>query len=388
MKRAVWFWRRAALGLMALLLLLPALSGRAEVAASGSHALYLDAQGQVWAWGSNHRGESLPGEKAEAVCLPQRAFSGAAQIACARQFSLALDKEGAVWIWGGVPAGMLDNAEPFRTDAPVRLAGDAIKIAADESCCALLFSNGQARWFDGAWHEIEGPVRDVAVGMAFALYVTEKDEARITGEGYLQALYGESLDRTLLEGCKGVYAAGQTALLIGKDGALYAMGASGSEGRLGLDTPAWLTQPVPNGVANAVCAFPGLSCSGALDAGGQLYLWGGLYSWYTSFDSEGAPQSSTAEGMLLNFGKTPAPVYANVKSAAVGDAFAIVEFMDGRLVSFGSNDWGQAGDGARTLFQLIPDEDDDGDESDSELIVTDNQQRVFPSEVLIGKEQG
>ena len=372
---------------MALLLLLPALSGRAEVAGSGCHALYLDAQGQVWAWGSNHRGESLPGDSAPAVCLPQRVFSGAVQIACARQFSLTLDEEGTAWIWGGVPAGMLDSAQPFRTDAPVLLARDVAKIAADENCCALLFANGQARWFDVAWHEIAGPVRDVAVGMNFALYVTDRDEARITGESYLQAVYGEGGDRTLLEGCKSVCAAGQTALLIGNDGQLYALGASGSEGRLGLDTLAWQTQPVPNGVNDVVCAFPGLSCSGALDDRGQLYLWGGLYSWYTSFDGEGNPSLSTAEGMLLNFGKTPAPVYADVKSAGVGDAFAIIEFADGRLISFGSNDWGQAGDGARTLFQLTLDADDDGDESDSELIVTDNQQRVFPSEVVIGKEQ-
>ena len=74
--------------LLALLFCLISLSGLAEgtLAAWGAHALYVQGS-TLWAWGSNHMGESDPASRQAAVTLPvklmENAVSTTTRMTCA-----------------------------------------------------------------------------------------------------------------------------------------------------------------------------------------------------------------------------------------------------------------------------------------------------------------
>jgi alpha-tubulin suppressor-like RCC1 family protein len=82
-----------------------------SVAAGGNHALALDADGRVWAWGLATHGELGNGDTDTnratpvLVTLPLgvTSFSG---IAAGTHYSLALDEIGAMWAWGRGEQGM------------------------------------------------------------------------------------------------------------------------------------------------------------------------------------------------------------------------------------------------------------------------------------------
>lgn len=376
--------KRTISALIALLMLAFCCAAPGEVAASGNHALYLDESGTVWAWGANHRHESVPWSEDYMQLTPEKVFEGARQIACGRQFSLVLDTDGNVWLWGDNSDGKLIDAGAVISEKTL-FSQNVKQIAADDKGCALLFDDGSVSWFDGEnVNEYSVNANEVSCGTDFVLMLTEDGEALFAGNGY----YVGQSERvrepvSIMSGIKSVAAGGQTAMLIPEDGALCVMGASGYEGRLGLDTAAWISEPTPNGVQDALRGIGGLSANGAITRDGTLYLWGSVYSLFSTFTEDGIPFYVSAEVTLINYGKTPMPVYMNVKSCAIGDAFIVVEMDDGTLLSWGTNDWGQAGDGSYTVFTMSQEEDDDGEE-EFDISVSDNRQHVFPVQIIIG----
>ena len=218
---------------------------------------------------------------------------------------------------------------------------------------------------------------DVACGADFLLYVA--DGAWFFGNGnYIGAEEYTFEPVQIMKGVHAVFAAGQTAMLISNGRGLYVFGASGNEGRLGIDTAEWITEPKENGlIMPQAKGIPGISASGAIDENECLYVWGTLYNLFSTFSANGLPASVYNEGALINYGKTPILLYSNVKDCAIGDAFVVLEFTDGSLFTWGANEWGQAGDGYYTVFSVNADADDDEDAP--EIIIDDNQQRIFPA---------
>ena len=139
--------------------------------------------------------------------------------------------------------------------------------------------------------------------------------------------------------------------------------------------------PVANGVKNARAGVMGISASGAIDQSGAFYAWGTLYSYFTAFDENGEMYFSDIGGTLVNYGKTPVKLYDAVKNAAFGEAFCVLELEEGTLLAWGSNEWGQLGNGLHTVFELYEGEEED----DYEISVSDNWQAVFPVQVIIAR---
>src|SRR5581483_11504591 len=73
------------------------------IAARGGHNLALRADGSVWAWGDNGRGQADP-EAAWATDTaepaPVNGLTDVAAIATEAYHSLALRRDGSVWTWG------------------------------------------------------------------------------------------------------------------------------------------------------------------------------------------------------------------------------------------------------------------------------------------------
>ena len=369
--------------LLAIILLLMCLPAFAEgtLAAWGSHALFVNGSG-LWAWGSNHMGESDPASSETAVTVPVKLMENAVSVACGRQFSLCLDAEGRALIWGNIPDGLL-KGESGRADEMKLLAEDISRISACEDSLALIDTAGQGRYFvSGSWIELGACVK-AACGADFALYLNPDGEAWFTGNpDYLPQ--GAQVPCKLMDNAKDVFAGGQTGMILAEDGRLYVFGASGEEGRLGLDTQEWITAPTPNGAENVVAAACGPTAGGAITQDGTLHVWGRLYSYFTGFDKTGAYAASVADDILINYGKTPISLMQGVRDVAFGDAFWLACCEDAALLCCGSNDWGQMGDGSVTVFEIYEEDDEDGG-TDWAVQVYENNQHVFFGQVLIGE---
>lgn len=364
---------------MLLSLLLPCLAeeadapSRAALAASGAHALALDAEGGVWAWGSNQRRESDPRAAEARVLLPVKIMDGGQAVACGRQFSMVLGIDGTLYMWGDNSQKQIPGCDDEICAAPLAVAEDVVFIAACESRAAMITRDGRASvWGDGL---APAPVADgaaqIALGLDFTLVLSSQGEVLSCAEE----------TTTVLENCVSLAACGQGAYAIQSDGTLLAWGANGSEGRLGLDAGYWVDEPTPLSLRDIACFCPGVTVSAAIDLHGQLYIWGVLYSFVTHFDASGEAVGSLTDAELIHYGSTPIPLNTGVRTAAFGDAFAVLMLANGTICTWGSNDQGQIGDGTYTATAASEPEDD---EDEPEIIIVSSEQRIFPVYLRLG----
>jgi hypothetical protein len=85
-----------------------------DIAAGGSHSLFLDSGGNVWACGFNYDGELGNGNTTnQAVVAQVLNLTGVIAIAAGLDHSLALKSDGTVWAWGYNFYGQLGNGVIF-----------------------------------------------------------------------------------------------------------------------------------------------------------------------------------------------------------------------------------------------------------------------------------
>ena len=90
---------------------IPSLQEIQAFAVGHNHALALDQDGHVWAWGHNDCGQIGNGTRknqAEPVMLE---LENITQVFCGRKFSIAMDKDGRIFGWGDNAYGQLGNGK-------------------------------------------------------------------------------------------------------------------------------------------------------------------------------------------------------------------------------------------------------------------------------------
>lgn len=204
------------------------------LAAGVNHALAIDTDGAVWAWGDDARGQLGTGSGPLTANAPTAVTLEAgvviSSVDAEGNFSVALDTDGVIWTWGANDDGQLgigslvDAATPARVAMPNGVTFTA--VAAGARHVVALDQNG-ALW---AWGEnFEGQIGNGdGAGGAVAVPV------RALAPGGVRFI--------------SVAAANLHSLAIDEDGNVYTWG-SNSEGQLGHGT----------GVPRAVPSFIGWS---------------------------------------------------------------------------------------------------------------------------------
>ena len=152
----------------ALLLVFGAVAeGFTAISAGGAHALAVDEKGGVWAWGSNVRGESVPGSADARVTEPVKVLENVVSVACVRNFSLALTSDGVLYGWGDHRSNQLPGA----SDAPVLLREGVLSMDACEERAVLVTETGDVyAWGAGEnLHLLCENAAEAAVGVDFIL---------------------------------------------------------------------------------------------------------------------------------------------------------------------------------------------------------------------------
>lgn len=93
-----------------------------QIAAGGCHALALDAQGRLWAWGANAAGQIGKGTTGGAdVTTPVKVLENVATIGAGSQHSLAVKTDGSLWTWGSNSNGQLGHGDTTARNTPTQI---------------------------------------------------------------------------------------------------------------------------------------------------------------------------------------------------------------------------------------------------------------------------
>jgi alpha-tubulin suppressor-like RCC1 family protein len=283
-----------------------------QVDAGGGHTLAVLDTGTVMAWGSNSAGQLGDGTFVyHFVPVTVPGLTSVKQVAAGGRHSLALRSDGTVWAWGANTDGQLgDGTNNVRT-TPVRVQGltAVTQVAAGENFSLALRSDGTV-W---AWGDNEyGQLGDATVAD--------------------RVLPGAALGLT---GVTQVAAGGWHSLALRSNGVAYAWG-NNSSAQLGDGTSISHYLPLPVTVLTGITQVAGGGGFTVALRGGVAYSWGVLCF-----------EASEDTGLC---GGGPRPTAQPIHSKAIvqvaaGGNHGLALDSDGVVWSWGSNFYGQIGDG-------------------------------------------
>jgi len=224
--------------------------------------------------------------------------------------SYAIDSNGGLWSWG---TGALGDARTGGSSTPAQIGSGYVSIAAGQSHAVGLKSDGTV-WTWGS--NSSGQLGDGTQ--------TARTTPRAIGGGFIAVASGQF-----------------HSFAIKSDGSLYAWGDN-SSGQLGDGTTT--TRLLPTFIGTGFTSVAGGDFhSVGVKSGGTLWAWG--------LNNNGA----LGQGKVSTVQRTPmqidiAPGFATVSAGA---GFSMGVKTDGTLYGWGSNQYGQLGDGTSTA-QLTP----------------------------------
>jgi alpha-tubulin suppressor-like RCC1 family protein len=291
-------------------------NGVIHVAAGGDHTLAVRSSGVVMAWGANEQGQLGDGTRdLRAVPIQVPGLTGVTQVAAGDAHSLALRSDGTVMAWGDNSRGQLGDGSLTDRLAPVRVAGltGVVQIAAGGTFSLARRSDGSVR----AWGS---------------------NDAGQLGDGTL-------VDRPRPVAVLGlpevvqVAAGSRHSLALRFDGLAFAWGDN-SGAALGDGTSVNRSVPVPVSVLRAVTHVAAGAGFTVAVSGGQPFWWG-VDCHEVGPDIAVCGSSSTPEVRAVNL--------TGITRVAAGESHRLAVGADGSVWSWGSNFFGQLGDGTTTF---------------------------------------
>ncbi len=365
------------------------------IASGVTHCLALRSDGRVWAWGDNNNGRlgigmDYSSQESQTRPLPVVVVSNAVAIDAGGMTSLALTANGTLFHWGaGNNVGYPQQAN----------AGEARQILSTPS-----FNPDGGNYTSALSVTVSYPspsvkISSFSVGTMHTAAVTADGKVYSWGgnnNGQLGGGPGLPSQSTIpvqaigINGVAGVSAGGAHTVALKTDGTVWGWGNNES-GQLGNGTGSTTPSPVrATGLTNIIAISAGIQHTLALRSDGTVWAWGnntygGLGNGAQNF-SELSPvqvigltdvkaiaagaESSFAlktDGTVWSWGRnlagelgngssvasSPTPVQVsgltNIESVATGVTFSLARRNDGTLWSWGSNIYGQLGDGTNEL---------------------------------------
>lgn len=304
--------------------------GRQTTRVSGGarHSMALDNHGRLWSWGANDAGQAGRAADSAWVVTPGMVSLGGqdlnevATFATGANHTLALLTDGTVLRWGSNERGQLalEMSTAFSAE-PVRLPDTT---AAGRGVVAGVQSSGVLENFTGA------PTRVWGMGAV--------GDGNFHGSASWTPTTGQPSGPVNIAGMTMLRASFGVAhsLAIRDDGRAFAWGANGM-GQLGLgDTVARLEPTQVPGLIDVVKVQAGQAHSAALTMDGRVFTWGINDAHQLGGNGPQFVDRSTPSAV-------PLPDLAI--DLACGADHCLALLIDGRLYGWGSNRFGQVGDG-------------------------------------------
>jgi Regulator of chromosome condensation (RCC1) repeat len=307
------------------------LTGVAQVAAGVEHSLALTSDGSVWAWGANDYGQLGNGSTVNSdVPLQVPGLTGVTEIAAGGEFSLALTSAGSVWAWGVSDWGQLGDGSTASSDVPVPVAGltGVTQIAAGAGFGLALRSDGTVwAWgFNG-----EGQLGNgTATNAAIPTQVTGLSQVTQISAGADSAM------------------AARTSGFITRLTSVWTWGYNGN-GQLGDGTLA--SRSTPEQVSGISVPNVLQICSGS-DFSMVLGSDGSVWGWGADYDG----QLGNAATFAWTRPVETIGMASGITHLAAGFSHVLALRLDGTVLAWGANTWGELGNGTTSDAATLPTE--------------------------------
>ncbi|HRG59250.1 MAG TPA: T9SS type A sorting domain-containing protein [Bacteroidia bacterium] len=292
------------------------------IAGGEYHSLALKNDGTVWAWGRNSNGQLGDSTTTNSSVPVQVMYlSGITDIKGGRYFSFALKNDGTVWSWGQNADGQLGDGTTIQRLTPVQVTGlnQVVAIAGSAFHCLALKDDGTIRsWGRGVDGQLGDGLQTASSTPVQVLSIHNAVEI-VSGTNYSFALTATD----------SIYAWGRN---------IY--------GQLGNDTSGnYYYSPVPTiGLCPNIDANP---TSHSIAAGWSHSLY--LCNNGSTINAWGADTCGQLGNGVIDLNPHPTPNQvngiANVKSIRAGYQHCLALKPDSTVWTWGSNVWGQLGDG-------------------------------------------
>ncbi len=356
------------------------ISGVAEIAAGGSHSLFVKTNGEVWAAGLNSSSQlgdntntAPPSKKAiqvlQAVGVP---LTDVQYAAAGTSHSLAIKTNGTVVAWGLNSNGQLGINSTTTSKMAVVVSGltDVIDLVGGGAHSMAMKSDGSIWSFgfnytgalgDGTSTRRLTPVRagGTTLGLRMAaknnLSVVEKTDGTIVSFGEnVSGVFGNgTLGYAMtmaqvpsLTGITQVAAGGNQTMTLKSDGAVWTFGDN-ENSNLGDGTSTASGIPVratpATGVLDQVTQIAaGLNHQVAMKGNGTVFAWG------LNSNGQVGDNSTTLRSRPVQVKTNSTTFLAGVTAISAGDTHTVALKNDNTVWSWGLNSSGQLGDGTAT----------------------------------------
>ncbi|MGC5328575.1 RCC1 domain-containing protein [Brevibacillus sp. SYSU BS000544] len=294
-----------------------------DVSAGERHALALSKDGTVYSWGSNSNGQLGDGTaKDRTEPIKVKKLSKVIAVEAGGNHSMAIKEDGTLWAWGNNDRNQLGDGTVSNRSTPVQIKGikDAKALALGPHHTLVLKKDGTV-WAVG--QNDGGQIGDGSYGHAMK-FVNVKDLTDVVS-----------------------IATGMShALAVKKDGTVWAWGRN-VDGQVGDGTPDSKNQPLQvEGLEKVVRVAAGNDSSYAIDEEGMVWSWGSNYMGTLGLGTDKIYTQTT-------------PMQASDLSDVVqldgGLLHAIVLKKDGTVWGMGKNAEGQLGNGGgKEAYSPIP----------------------------------
>lgn len=359
------------------------------ISAGPANSVALKSDGTVWAWGQNNFGQLGNGTtSSSSIPVQVSNISDVAAIAAGAFYTVALKKDGTVWTWGYNATGQLgyDTLGSNHSKVPQQVSAlTGIKsISAGFNHAAAVSSTGAVwTWGDNASSQLGratspnsfssipaqvtglGEAQSISLGLNFSTVLLKDgtvwswgyngagqlgNGTRIPSLSPVQVLYSSSPLQEL-NNVMSIEAGYEHTIALLSDGSLQAWG-SNTGGQIGdADVGGWrlfATKSNLSGTAVSVSAGRAHSVAGKSD--GTVWTWGENSQFQlgrtTPFQgSSYAPSNvpgQVIEGLVDCNMKTS---YRTKPMVAAGYQHSVALKSDGTVWTWGSNDYGQLGNG-------------------------------------------
>lgn len=288
------------------------ISGAASAAAGVSHFAVLKNDNTIWSWGDNSKGQlGNGGEFFFPKPVRIESLDNVKQVAASKNFTAAVKEDGTLWAWGSNSNGLLGDGSKADSYSPVQVKGinDVEKVAAGIGHVLALKKDGTV-WTWGS--NLNGELGD-------GTYISKNEPTQVQG----------------INNVTDIAAGNSFSIATGKGGSIWVWGSSGYGKD---DDPKYQDKSKPVMIKEfngAKLITAGYDHGLALRADRSVWAWGSNAYGQFGYSLDDSVLKKKEAVRVLGI--------SDIRQVSAGYSHNLTLKMDGTVVGWGNNDYGQLG---------------------------------------------